>query len=772
MKNQIFDIGRAVQGVFLAMARALGEARRVRLGAALCVSLVIAGSVWLIQVRGALATPGRAQAGGGNSPTYTFTTIAVPGEGKFALQGTLAITNNAGGDTAGVYIDNSYAAHGFVRAAATGTISTFDAPNAGATKNQGTFPIKIEIGGNITGMYADSNNAYHGFLRAPDGTITEFDVLGAPTNIGHRGTIPLNINAALQITGFYVDANAVRHGFIRAADGTFTTFDFPGAGTGPTQGTMPVKINGPGGVTGFYVDGNQVFHGFLRNAKGAFIGPIDAPNASGGQGVGRGLSFTGTIVHSFDGLGGVGGIYTDSNFVFHGFLLSASSVFTSIDVPGASTTGGAFRGTLLTNMDGFGDVTGAYSDANGVEHGFAIAGGTTTINAPLDVPGASTTGLFAGTVPLSINGTGELAGTYADASGIFHGFMATASAVATPSFSPPGGTYSSAQSVTISDATPNSGIFYTTDGTSPATSPTAIQYSGPIAVGSTETIEAIAGASGFANSATVTAIYNINTTAPPAATPTFSPAPATYTSAQTVTISDATAGATIYYTTNNTAPTTASTVFTVPITVNSTETIQAIAAATGFSNSAVATAAYTITSPAPDFQVTVNPTTLNIVAGQSGTATFTVTPVNGFNSQVSFACSGLPSEAACNFSQASVTPNGSPISSTLTVTTTAKSAAMLPMPSSQPASYAFVFPVLAMLLGIATRRRREQRTLRFLSLLLLMVAASALVSCNGGSKVVGNPGTPIGTTSVSVSASTSGAGSISHSATLTITIAQ
>jgi hypothetical protein len=35
------------------------------------------------------------------------------------------------------------------------------------------------------------------------------------------------------------------------------------------------------------------------------------------------------------------------------------------------------------------------------------------------------------------------------------------------------------------------------------------------------------------------------------------------------------------------------------------------------------------------------------VAGQSGTATFTVTPMNGFNSQVSFACSGLPSGATC-----------------------------------------------------------------------------------------------------------------------------
>ena len=81
----------------------------------------------------------------------------------------------------------------------------------------------------------------------------------------------------------------------------------------------------------------------------------------------------------------------------------------------------------------------------------------------------------------------------------------------------------------------------------------------------------------------------------PAATPTFSLAPGTYGSAQTVTISDATAGATIFYTTNGTTPTTASAQYTSAITVNSTETIEAIATASGYATSAVATATYTIT---------------------------------------------------------------------------------------------------------------------------------------------------------------------------------
>ena len=166
--------------------------------------------------------------------------------------------------------------------------------------------------------------------------------------------------------------------------------------------------------------------------------------------------------------------------------------------------------------------------------------------------------------------------------------------VATPTFSPAAGTYTSAQSVTISDATSGATIYYTTNGTTPTTSSTA--YTGPITVSSTETLEAIAVVTG-GTSAVASAAYTINLL-PVVATPTFSPAGGTYTSAQSVTISDATSGATIYYTTNGTTPTTSSTEYTGPITVSSTETLKAIAAATGDDDSAVASAAYNITPPA------------------------------------------------------------------------------------------------------------------------------------------------------------------------------
>jgi hypothetical protein len=260
------------------------------------------------------------------------------------------------------------------------------------------------------------------------------------------------------------------------------------------------------------------------------------------------------------------------------------------------------------------------------------------------------------------------------------------------------------------------------------------------------------------------------TTGGQAATPTFSPAAGTYTTAQTVTISDTTAGAAIFYTTDGSTPSTSSTPYTGPITVSSTETIQAVALASGCSSSAVASAKYTI-NPPPDFQVTVNPTSLTIVAGHSGTATFTVTPINGFNSQVSFVCSGLPSEAACSFNPASVTPNGAAVSSTLTVTTTAKSAAARkPLGLWQGPIYALLFPILAIF--VFRRGKRPDACLPGLLLSLLLLAMTACGGNSGGNNNTGNPGTPPGTSSVSVAASTSGSGGTNHAATLTIIVTQ
>jgi subtilase family serine protease len=160
---------------------------------------------------------------------------------------------------------------------------------------------------------------------------------------------------------------------------------------------------------------------------------------------------------------------------------------------------------------------------------------------------------------------------------------------AASTFSVTPGTYASAQTVAINDSTPGAAIYYTTNGTTPTTS--SMPYTGPITVSATETIEAIATASGYSQSPVASATYTINL---PAAAPAFSLAQGTYTSAQPISLSDTTPGATIYYTTNGSTPTTSSTPYSGPITVSTTETIEAVAIASGYSLSPVNSATYTI----------------------------------------------------------------------------------------------------------------------------------------------------------------------------------
>ncbi|WP_245530044.1 chitobiase/beta-hexosaminidase C-terminal domain-containing protein [Anaeromyxobacter dehalogenans] len=81
--------------------------------------------------------------------------------------------------------------------------------------------------------------------------------------------------------------------------------------------------------------------------------------------------------------------------------------------------------------------------------------------------------------------------------------------------------------------------------------------------------------------------------------PTFSPPGGTYASAQQVTVSSATAGATVRCTLDGTLPTAATPACASPVTIQATATLRAIATADGFAPSAVRAATYTIQAPPP-----------------------------------------------------------------------------------------------------------------------------------------------------------------------------
>ncbi len=265
------------------------------------------------------------------------------------------------------------------------------------------------------------------------------------------------------------------------------------------------------------------------------------------------------------------------------FSLSASPSSQSV-IAGSSTSYTATVGAL----NGFnGSVSLTVSGLpTGATGGFTPASVSGSGNSTLSV--STTASTAAGTYPLTVTGT---------SGGLSHSTTVALTVslpqVTAPVFNPAGGSYTAAQSVTISTTTSGASIRYTTDGSTPSETAGTL-YSGPVAIGSTTTLKAIAYESGMSDSAVSSATYTISL--PQVAAPTFSPVGGNYSAAQSVTISTTTSGASIRYTTDGSTPSeTAGTLYSGPVTVSSTATLQAIAYESGMVDSPVSSATYTIT---------------------------------------------------------------------------------------------------------------------------------------------------------------------------------
>jgi len=129
-------------------------------------------------------------------------------------------------------------------------------------------------------------------------------------------------------------------------------------------------------------------------------------------------------------------------------------------------------------------------------------------------------------------------------------------------------------------------IYYTTNGH--AASKSSTPYTKPFTITKNETIMAVAYAQGVNESAQTKATISIE-----AAKPKLSKPAGTYSAAITVTITDATKGAKIFYAING-KPTAKSTPYKTPIVVKKTETLEAIALAPGGDVGPIVSAKYTI----------------------------------------------------------------------------------------------------------------------------------------------------------------------------------
>ena len=165
--------------------------------------------------------------------------------------------------------------------------------------------------------------------------------------------------------------------------------------------------------------------------------------------------------------------------------------------------------------------------------------------------------------------------------------------VSAPVITPASGTVDAGATVTISCATEGAVIYYTTDGSIPTAS--SAKYTGSITVNDDVTIKAIAVKRAWVNSAVATATLTAKKPAVKVETPVITPNGGEVEAGTEVAITCATDGATIYYTTDGSTPTTSSTKYIGAITVGKAMTIKAIATKDGnYTNSEVASATFTI----------------------------------------------------------------------------------------------------------------------------------------------------------------------------------
>jgi chitodextrinase len=263
----------------------------------------------------------------------------------------------------------------------------------------------------------------------------------------------------------------------------------------------------------------------------------------------------------------------------------------------------------------FSPVPGIFTSTQSVSIGSTTTGAsiayTTDGSTPTESAGVVTHGtLYSGVVPVAATTTLKaiaFGSGFADSAlgtGVFA--INLPGVVSAPTFSPAGGDYTSSQSVIISTATSGASIAYTTDGSTPTEGGGVVShgtlYIGPVSIDANTTIKTIAFKSGMADSDVATGAFTI-TILPVASAPTLSPAGGAYATAQSVTISSATSGASIAYTTDGSTPTesggvvTHGTLYSGAVSISASTTLNAIAFKIGYTDSAVTSGFFTVGVP-------------------------------------------------------------------------------------------------------------------------------------------------------------------------------
>jgi hypothetical protein len=343
----------------------------------------------------------------------TFISFDLPG----SAGGVVAI--NPFDTVTGNYSDADGNGHGFVRSVL-GQIVSFVADTAPAGFFQDTFVTGINALGEVIGFYFDATGAGYGFVRSGSGKITLFNPVDSDPLL--FGTTPTAIRDDGTIVGNYQDVNGVFHGFVRAPNGVITSFDDPEAGTGFFEGTWPTGLSAKGTIVG--CDFNSVNDSTFPLGFTETGGNFSALTPPGSTNL---APFCESFLNSLPSLainpeGVIAGAYyqpldnaLDRNY--RGFVRATDGTYNTFDaVPSPSSP--CCTWTFPTALSPQGTVVGFENDFCSENHAFLRASnGTITL---FDAPAAGPAG---GTVASGINPLGVVTGTYSDANFVNHGFL-------------------------------------------------------------------------------------------------------------------------------------------------------------------------------------------------------------------------------------------------------------------------------------------------------------------------------------------------------------
>jgi len=191
---------------------------------------------------------------------------------------------------------------------------------------------------------------------------------------------------------------------------------------------------------------------------------------------------------------------------------------------------------------------------------------------------------------------------------------------------------------------------------------------------------------------------------------------------------------------------------------------------TDYATSASATQALSVVDPVA---LGLNPSSLSLAAGTGGSATLTITPAAGFTGSVTLSCTSPQPYLTCTITTPESITGTTPVTDTVNVSVAATASLAAPHigPERSMTFYAMLLPLGALLMLPLVHRRRAQKMMRLMVLLLLAVGTSVVFtgcgSGSGGGSGGGSSLPPAGPQSVTISAT---AGGTTVTTTLTVNI--